>query len=158
MDIPRVQFGVLLGFLEILDDKGGKADIALIASEQNLQVDDFLPILRSAQMMHLIQVDNGEVKISEKGYQMLFTNPRMRKKILQGILRESEAFKILTQAIRGSKKGSLTKEEVLDIIGKSLGSTESDYDIEEEFNWIIYWGRQALILKYELDKDTISIR
>lgn len=157
MDIPRVQFGVLLGFLEILDDKGGKADIALIASEQNLEMDDILPILRSAQMMHLIQIDNGEVKISEKGDQMLSTNPRMRKKILQGILRESEAFKVLTQAIRESKKGRLTKEEVLDIIGKSL-STESHYDIEEEFNWIIYWGRQALILKYELDKDTISIR
>ena len=114
--------------------------------------------LRSALMMYLIQVDNGEVKISEKGDQVLATNPRMKKKILQGIPRESEIFSILTQAIRGSKKARLTKGEALDIVGKSLGSSESDYDIEEEFNWIIYWGSQALVLKYELDKDTISTR
>jgi hypothetical protein len=34
LDIPKANYSVLIGFLEILDDLGGKSDVAGIASNK----------------------------------------------------------------------------------------------------------------------------
>ena len=56
LDIPKVHYSVLLGFIEVLDDLGGKSDVAGIASKQGLELDHLLPILESGEMLGFIPV------------------------------------------------------------------------------------------------------
>jgi len=37
-------------------------------------------------------------------------------------------------------------------------SPDGDIDISDEFNWIVEWGREALILNYDANEETVSIR
>jgi NitT/TauT family transport system ATP-binding protein len=151
---------VLLGFLEVLDDLGGKSDVAEIASKQGLELDDLLPILESGEMLGLVKVQSGDVSITEKGHLFIAASPKVRKKILRDIIVNLDIFKKLIDLIQQSEKGNITKEDFLDFISDN----EINFDLSNEddgfydFDWIIEWGRQSLILNYDANAETIALR
>ena len=159
MDIPKVHYSVLLGFLEILDDLGGKSDVAGIASKQGLELDDLLPILESGEMLGLIQVTAGDVSITEKGHLFIVASPKVQKKMLRDVVINLDTFKKLLDLVKRSEKGRISKDEVLEFVSNQDVATQSpDGDGSNEFDWIVEWGRQALILNYDANEESISIR
>jgi NitT/TauT family transport system ATP-binding protein len=159
LDIPKVHYSVLLGFLEILDDLGGKSDVAGIASKQGLELDDLLPILESGEMLGLIQVTAGDVSITEKGHLFIVASPKVQKKMLRDVVINLDTFKKLVDLVKRSEKGRISKEEVLEFVSNQDVATQShDGDGSNEFDWIVEWGRQALILNYDANEESISIR
>ena len=159
MDIPKVHYSVLLGFLEILDDLGGKSDVAGIASKQDLELDDLLPILESGEMLGLIQVIAGDVSISEKGHLFIVASPKVQKKMLRDVVINLDTFKKLVDLVKRSEKGRISKDEVLEFVSNQDVATQGpDGDGSNEFDWIVEWGRQALILNYDANEESISIR
>ena len=157
MEIPAVNYSVLLGFLEVLDDLGNKSDVAGIASKQGLELDDLLPILDSGEMLGLIQVRAGDVSITEKGHLFIVASPKVRKKILRETLIKLDVFKKLVELIRQSENGHIIKSDVLEFIS-SRNISATDNDSSKEFDWLIEWGRQALILTYDANSESIGIR
>ncbi len=161
MDIPKAHYTVLLGFVEVLDDLGGKSDVAGIASRQGLELDDLVPILETGEMLGLIQVSAGEVSITEKGHLFIVANPKARKKMLKDVVVNLDTFKKLIDLVKQSDKGYITKDEVLEFVSNESLATQSpdgDPDISDEFNWIVEWGRLLLILNYDANEEIISIR
>lgn len=159
MDIPKVHYSVLLGFLEILDDLGGKSDVAGIASKQGLELDDLLPILESGEMLGLIQVTAGDVSITEKGHLFIVASPKVQKKMLRDVVINLDTFKKLVDLVKRSEKGRISKDEVLEFVSNQDVATQNpDGDGSNEFDWIVEWGRQALILNYDANEESISIR
>ncbi len=159
MDIPKVHYSILLGFLEILDDLGGKSDVSGIASKQGLELDDLLPILESGEMLGLIQVIAGDVSISEKGHLFIVASPKVQKKMLRDVVINLDTFKKLVDLVKRSEKGRISKDEVLEFVSNQDVATQSrDGDGSNEFDWIVEWGRQALILNYDANEESISIR
>ena len=157
MEIPAVHYTVLLGFLEVLDDLGGKSDVAGIASKQGLELDDLLPILDSGEMLGLIQVQAGDVSITEKGHLFIVASTKVRKKMLRDTLIELDVFKKLVELIKQNENGHITKSEVLEFISnRNISATDSDSS--REFDWLIEWGRQALILNYNANNESLGIR
>jgi NitT/TauT family transport system ATP-binding protein len=161
LDIPKTHYTVLLGFVEVLDDLGGKSDLAGIASKQGLELDDLLPILETGEMLGLIQVSAGDVSITEKGHLFIVANPRARKKMLRDVVINLDTFKKLIDLVKQSDNGYISKDEVLESVSNENVSTHSpdgDGGISDEFNWIVEWGRQLLIFNYDANEETISIR
>ena len=159
MDIPKVHYSVLLGFLEILDDLGGKSDVAGIASKQDLELDDLLPILESGEMLGLIQVTAGDVSITEKGHLFIVASPKVQKKMLRDVVINLDTFKKLVDLVKRSEKGRISKDEVLEFVSNQDVVIQSpNGDGSNEFDWIVEWGRQALILNYDANEESISIR
>lgn len=161
MDTPKAHYTVLLGFLEILDDLGGKSDVAGIASKQGLELDDLLPILESGEMLGLIEVSAGDVSITDRGHLFIVASPKVRKKMLRDVVINLDTFKKLIDLVKRSDKGHISKDEVLEFFSNENLATHSpdvDIDISDEFNWIVEWGREALILNYDANEETISIR
>jgi NitT/TauT family transport system ATP-binding protein len=157
LEIPAVHYSVLLGFLEVLDDLGNKSDVAGIASKQGLELDDLLPILDSGEMLGLIQVRAGDVSITEKGHLFIVASPKVRKKILRETLIELDVFKKLVELIKQSENGHIIKSDVLEFIS-SRNISATDSDSSNEFDWLIEWGRQALILTYNANNESVGIR
>jgi NitT/TauT family transport system ATP-binding protein len=163
LDIPRAHYTVLLGFAEVLDDLGGKSELAGIASRQGLELDDLVPILETGEMLGLTQVSAGEVSITEKGHLFIVASPKARKKMLKDVVVNSETFKKLIDLVKQSDKGYITKDEVLEFVSHShenmtMQSPDGDPHISDEFDWIVEWGRLLLILNYDVNEETISIR
>ncbi|HZA06868.1 MAG TPA: AAA-associated domain-containing protein [Nitrososphaeraceae archaeon] len=157
MDIPKVHYSVLLGFLEVLDDLGGKSDIAGIASKQGLELDYLLPILESGEMLGFIQVQSGDVSITQKGHLFIAASPKVRKKMLRDIIIQFDIFRKLIDLVKQSENGHIRKDEVLEFISANDITTTNNDELND-FDWIIEWGREALILNYNANTETISLR
>jgi NitT/TauT family transport system ATP-binding protein len=157
LDIPKVHYSILLGFLEVLDDLGGKSDVAEIASKQGLELDYLLPILESGEMLGFIQVQAGDVSITEKGHLFIAASPKVRKKILRDIIIKLDVFRKLIDLVKQSENGHIRKSEALVFISANDATTTNNDDLND-FDWIIEWGREALILNYNVNTENIALR
>jgi NitT/TauT family transport system ATP-binding protein len=144
--------------MEVLDNLGGKSDVAEIASKQGLELDDLLPLLESGEMLGLVKVQSGDVSITEKGHLFIAASPKVRKKILRDIIVNLDVFRKLIDLIKQSEKGYITKEDFLEFISDNDLNFSSDCDSLDDFDWIIEWGRQSLILNYDANTETIALR
>jgi NitT/TauT family transport system ATP-binding protein len=158
LDIPKVHYSVLLGFLEVLDDLGGKSDVAGIASKQGLELDHLLPILESGEMLGFLQVQSGDVSITEKGHLFIAASPKVRKKILRDIISQFDVFSKIADLIKQSENGHIRKDELLEFISANDSATTTNKDELNVFDWIIEWGREALILNYNANTENIALR
>ena len=141
----------------MLDDLGGKSDVAGIASKQGLELDYLLPILESGEMLGFIQVQAGDVSITEKGHLFMAASPKVRKKMLRDIITKFDIFKKLVDLVKQSENGNIRKSEVLELISASDTTTTNNDDLND-FDWIIEWGREALILNYNANTENITLR
>jgi NitT/TauT family transport system ATP-binding protein len=153
-----VHYSVLLGFLEVLDDLSGKSDVAGIASKQGLELDHLLPILESGEMLGFIQVQSGDVSITEKGHLFIAASPKVRKKILRDIIIQFDTFQKIVDLIKQSENGHIRKDELLEFISADDITNTANNDEFTEFDWIIEWGREALILNYNANTENITLR
>jgi NitT/TauT family transport system ATP-binding protein len=154
MIIPRVHYGVIEGFIEVLDDLGGKSDLASIALKQGLEIDDLLPIIDAGEMLGLINVLSGDVYLTERGHLFIAASPKVRKRMLREIIVDLDPFKKFVNYLKKNGQQSTSKEEVLEFLSKENPSSE----VVSDFNWFIEWGRQGLLLKYDADSEIIRLR
>jgi NitT/TauT family transport system ATP-binding protein len=159
LDIPKVNFTRLFGFIDILNHMGGKSDVAAISSKEELELDDILPILEAGKMLGLIEVKSGDVSITEKGYSLLAATPSQQKIILKDAIMKLRPFQKLIDLIKQSKSGYITKQDLLQY--PSAASNADDdyyYDFANNFDWIIGWGRVALLIDYSANNESIRLR
>jgi NitT/TauT family transport system ATP-binding protein len=159
LDIPKVNFTRLFGFIDILNHMGGKSDVAAISSKEELELDDILPILEAGKMLGLIEVKSGDVSITEKGYSLLAGTPSQQKIILKEAIMKLRPFQKLIDLIKQSKSGYITKQDLLQY--PSAASNADDdyyYDFANNFDWIIGWGRVALLIDYSANNESIRLR
>ncbi len=150
--IPRTHLSVVAGLLEILEDYQGKVDAAKIADELMLELDDILPAIEAAEMLGFIEVDSGDLILTEKGREYLAGNSIQRKKILNQTLSRTSLFKWLIEQLR-SRGNEMSKEELIALLEEEM----PDVDAAKMVKWIIEWGRQALILRYDSNSQTIKL-
>jgi NitT/TauT family transport system ATP-binding protein len=159
MIIPKTHYGVLQGFLEILEDHGNKTDVASIALKQGLELDDLLPIIEAGKMLGLIHVQSGDVLLTERGHLFIAASPRVKKKMLRDMVLNVDAFKKFMEYMQHLGKESISKDDLLEFVSKENTSVASDsQDNLTDFKWFIEWGRQGLVLKYDANNETISLR
>ena len=160
MDIPKVNFTRLFGFIDILNHMGGKSDVAAISSKEELELDDILPILEAGKMLGLIEVKSGDVSITEKGYSLLAATPTQQKIILKDAIMKLRPFQKLIDLIKQSKSGYITKQDLLQYPSATSNADDDDYyyDFANNFDWIIGWGRVALLIDYSANNESIRLR
>ena len=165
MIIPKIHYSVLQGFLEVLDDLGKKSDIASIALKQGLELDALLPIIDAGKMLGLIDVQTGDVLLTEKGHLFIAASPRVKKKMLREMVLNVDAFRKFIKYMQRAGKQIISKEDAVKFLSIENGLLADDddnnnisHDNLNDFDWFIEWGRQALILKYDANKETIRLR
>jgi hypothetical protein len=146
MDIPRVDPVVLVGFLETLENLGGKSSMGVLEAQLYCTIEKLLPMLDSGEMFGLLEVHVSEVSITEKGRLFIKASPNTRKQMIHEMIVNLDIFKTVIDLIKKSRKGRITKNEMLKIMP------------EDDFDWIIEWGRATLILDYDANVQTVSLR
>jgi len=151
--IPQAQVGNVIGLLEVLQDFKGKVDLAKVADELMLELDDILPAVESAKLLHLLQVDSGDLILTEDGKALLAKNASGRKRMLNKTLAGSGEFKAILDFIRNDHGGEVSKDEMKDFLRENM----PDLDAEQTFLWIVEWGRYSLLLRYDTDNGKIKL-
>ncbi|RSN71741.1 AAA-associated domain-containing protein [Candidatus Methanodesulfokora washburnensis] len=153
MEIP-VSYSRLLGLLRLLRDLGGKADVAKISEETDMHADEILPILAFSEMIGLISIDEGDAKLTESGINFLKQGHTGRAKYVRDKLMELKVFNEILNELK--KKGSLEKEDVMEIIASKGGFCYCS-SLEEAFNCLIHWGVYSGLIEYDREENLIRL-
>ena len=80
--------------------------------------------------------------------------------MLRDIIVNFDIFKKIIDLVRNSRDGYITRNELLEFISDHYTSfiTDSTDENPSDFDWLIEWGRQALILNYDANDEHISLR
>jgi NitT/TauT family transport system ATP-binding protein len=153
--LPRVSANLLSGVLETLaGEYNGKADLPVFAEEQRLEGDELFPVADALQMLHLGEIEGGDIKLTDIGRQYVEAGTDDRKKIFQ---RQLLAYVPLAAHIR-----RVLQERSNHVAPKSrffdeLEDHMSNEDAEETLRSVTAWARYAEAFAYDDDSQTFSL-
>jgi len=153
--LPRVSANLLSGVLETLaGEYSGKADLPVFAEEQHLEGDELFPVADALQMLHLAEIEGGDIKLTDIGKQYVEAGTDDRKKIFQ---RQLLAYVPLAAHIR-----RVLQERSNHVAPKSrffdeLEDHMSTEDAEETLRSVTAWARYAEAFAYDDDSQTFSL-
>jgi len=154
--LPRVSANLLSGLLEALaaEPYKGKADLPVIADELHMEADDLFPVSDALQMFHLVEIEGGDIRLTDTGRQFVEADTDERKKIFQ---RQLLAYIPLGAHIR-----RVLQERANHVAPKSrffdeLEDHMSSEDAEASLRSVTAWGRYAEAFAYDDDSQTFSL-
>jgi NitT/TauT family transport system ATP-binding protein len=154
--LPRVSANLLSGFLETLSGApyNGKADLPIIAELLHLDGDELFPVADALQMLHMVEIEGGDIKLIDPGKQFVDGDTNERKHIFQ---RQLLAYVPLAAHIR-----RVLQERANHIAPKSrffdeLEDHMSADDSEATLRSVTAWARYAEAFAYDDDTETFSL-
>ncbi len=151
--ISKASVGQILGLVEAVDEAGGTADVATISQEVEMDIDRLGPILAAAEFLGLLEVEDGDVRMTELSRKLLSASVRERKRIVRDIIDDVPVFRRVTEMARSAGR-PLDREEIIDAIAANVGSHQA----EEVFRALVYWGRYVELVRYDSVSEQLSLR
>lgn len=150
----EVKQGQLNTFLRVVDSFGGKADVAQVSKELDTDLTQLLPILDAAEILGLVTVERGDVKLTELGKQFLSLH-RGRSSLVKDTLSKVEPF-----ATALSMLGRFTARDLADELSrKSIRwHHEDEVNVSIINEMLLHWGIPAGIVEYNGADSTFEVR
>jgi NitT/TauT family transport system ATP-binding protein len=136
----------MMGLLVLLNSHKGSEDVALLADDLDLEIDEILPSLEYAQVLQLVKVTDGHVSFTELGKRLVQGSIRDRKAIIREQLRRTALFKTILRALESAPDHCLSDEELNQIV--AFTTAPSDEAVQN----IVNWGRYADLFRYDADE------
>ncbi len=151
--IAKVSVGQILGLVEAIDEVGGSADAATISQEVEMDIDRLGPIIDAAELLGFVQVEEGDLTITDLSRRVLHANVRERKKIIRDIVDDVPIFKQVMDMAKTAGR-PLSRDEVLGAITAQVGT----HNANDLFNALVYWGRYTELVNYDSEAEELTLR
>jgi len=150
---PKASPSEMQGLLVLLSEHKGNEDVARLADDLDLEIDEILPSIDYAEALGLVKVVEGRANLTDIGRRMLSASIRDRKTILREQLKKTTLFKTILRALESAPEGRLTEDDVQRLLAFTTAPSDS-YVLN-----IINWGRYAELFRYDSDEHAlIAIR
>ncbi|HTT73477.1 MAG TPA: AAA-associated domain-containing protein [Thermoplasmata archaeon] len=146
---PKSSPTEMLGLLVLLNGHKGSEDVALLADDLDLEIDEILPSLDNAELLGLVKVQDGRATFTELGKRFISASIRDRKEILREQLKRTTLFKTLLRALDSAPDHYLNDEQLASIVAFIPGPTD------EAVTTIINWGRYAELFRYDPEEHRL---
>lgn len=146
---PKASPSELQGLLVLLNEHKGNEDVARLADDLDLEIDEILPSVDYAEALGLVNVDDGRAHLTDIGRRMLSASIRERKTILREQLKKTTLFKTILRALESAPGGRLTEDDVQRLLAFTTAPGDS-YVLN-----IINWGRYAELFRYDSDAHVL---
>ena len=137
------------GLLVLLNSHKGSEDVALLADDLDLEIDEILPSLDFASALGLVRVSDGRASFTDLGKRWVSSTIRDRKSILREQLKRTTLFKTLLRALESAPDHRLTDDQLTQLF--SLTPAPADESIQN----IVNWGRYAELIRYDSDEHVL---
>ncbi len=147
---PKSSVSEVTGLLVLLDAHKGSDDIARLADDLDLEIDEILPSIDFAEALDMVTVSDGRATLTDTGRAFLKGSIRGRKSIVREQLKRTTLFRTLVRALEGAPEGVLHEDDLTRLI--EFTTTPS----EEKIQNIVNWGRYAELFRYDGDTRVIA--
>jgi len=146
---PKCSPTEMLGLLVLLNDHKGSEDVALLADDLDLEIDEIFPALEYAELLQFVKVSEGRVTFTDLGKKLVAASIRERKTVVREQLKRTPLFRTILRALEANPEHRLTDEE----FGHIIAFTTARADGGEQN--IVNWGRYADLFRYDADAHVI---
>lgn len=154
--LPRVSTNLLSGLIEAVASApySGKADLPVIATSLHMEVDELFAVAETLQMLRLVEIEGGDIRLTEAGKRFAEAAIDERKKLFQ---RHLLTYVPLAAHIRRvlDERASHTarKSRFLDELEDHMTAAAA----EQTLRAVISWGRYAEAFAYDDQAETFSL-
>jgi NitT/TauT family transport system ATP-binding protein len=152
--LPHTRPGGMAGLLEILVDKGGRANLHVLADELSLEIDALLPTVDTAVLLGMLQLGEGEAIITPEGRAFAQGDIQERKAIFRhAALANVPLLRQMEQALKAKANRTLPAEFFQDLLDEHFSEDEARRQLETA----IQWGRYAEIFDYDAASGKLTL-
>jgi NitT/TauT family transport system ATP-binding protein len=154
--LPRVSSNLLSGLLERLAETpyDGKADLPVLASSLQMEVDDLFPVAESLQMLRFVDIEGGDIRLTDAGSAFVHAETDIRKQLfarhlLTYVPLAGHIRKILDERANHTAPKSRFLDELEDHMTPDAA--------EKTLRAVISWGRYGEAYAYDDHSQTFSL-
>jgi len=144
----------MAGLVEILGDRGGSDDLFHLAEELVMELDDLLPIVEAATLLGLVEVTEGDARLTAAGRAFADGGIEQRKQIFrEAALERVPLLRHIQSALRSKADHALPAEFFRDILDERFDAEEA----ERQFQTALDWGRYAEVFEFDPATDRLTL-
>jgi NitT/TauT family transport system ATP-binding protein len=154
--LPRVSINLLSGLIEAVAGApyNGRADLPVIASSLHMEVDDLFPVAESLQLLRLVDIEGGDIQLTDIGKQFANATMDERKQLFQRLL--------LSHVPLAAHIRRVLQDRATHVAPKSrfFDELEDHMDAEtaeQTLRAVIGWARFAEAFAYDDQSGTFSL-
>jgi NitT/TauT family transport system ATP-binding protein len=147
---PKCNPTEMMGLLVLLNSHKGSEDVALLADDLDLEIDEILPALEFAEVLQLVRVADGRATFTELGKKLVNGSIRDRKAIIRDQLRGTTLFRTLLRALENAPEHTLSSDDLTQIVSFTTSP-------EEAIRNIVMWGRYADLFRYDSEEEKLVL-
>jgi NitT/TauT family transport system ATP-binding protein len=152
--LPDVSVGGLAGLLEILVARGGQDGLADIADELSFEIDDLLPLVDTAVMLRLAQVDGADIAITDAGREFAAADILTSKQLFaRHAGQHAPLVRAVVQALAATDDHTLREGFFLDLLRRGFSAEDARSQLETAIDW----GRYAELYDYDRDDAKLTL-
>jgi NitT/TauT family transport system ATP-binding protein len=156
MVLPRVSANSLSGLIEALAGApyDGKADLPVIASSLQMEVDDLFPVAETLQLLRFAEIEGGDIRLTDIGKQFAVAGVDDRKKLFQRqLLSYVPLAAHIHRILLERANHTAPKTRFLDELEDQMTSETA----EQTLRSVISWSRFAEAFAYDGRSETFSL-
>jgi len=148
--IPTSAISKILGLLELLRSKGGRADIYKLAAELSMELGETLTVIRGAELLGLVHTPGGDVVLQPLGDKVTRARIPGKKAIIRERLEQLPVFQKVRGFLLDREDHEAARGEVLEVLAGLLPNENA----RDAFDSVVHLGRYAELFGYNDDTET----
>jgi NitT/TauT family transport system ATP-binding protein len=152
--LPEATTSEIVGALEYLDSRGGRAEIFRMAAETHSEFGRLIAVVEAAEMLNLVDTPKRDVVLDVEGSRFLKAGPEERKAIWREQLLKLRLFREVQEMLKAAGDGSIDAEKVIDYISTTL--PRENY--QTTFETFVRWARFGNLFAYDEAKRRLSLQ
>ncbi|WP_376796050.1 nitrate/sulfonate/bicarbonate ABC transporter ATP-binding protein [Thermogemmatispora sp.] len=152
--LPHVPPGDIIGLLELVQSKGGRASLAELSRELRLELDELLPLVEAVNLLQLAWPDEGELTLTESGRQLAEADVQEKKRLFRHqALARVTLLRRLAEDLAAAPEHRLTEDRYLDQLREHFSESEATAQLQT----LIDWGRYAEVFLYQEEEGIFTL-
>ncbi len=152
--LPEAASSEIVGLLEYLDARGGRADLFRIASDTNSEFGKLLAVAEAAEMLDFVDTPRRQVVLDVEGQRFVKATAEERKVIWQAQLLKLPLFKMMFELLRQGRDHAIDRDFVLDTLVLHMPQE----NCERIFDVFIGWARYGNLFAYDETTEQITLQ
>ena len=156
MLLPRASANLLAGLIEAVAGApyNGKADLPVIASALQMEVDDLFPVAESLQLLRFAEIEGGDIRLTDIGKQFAEAGTDDRKKLFQ---RQLLAYVPLAAHIRRVLQERANHTAPRSRFRDELEDHMTSESSRQTLQSVVAWARFSEAFSYDARSETFSL-
>ena len=152
--LPHVSVGGLAGLLEILSSRGGRDDLPELGRRLTFEVDDLLPIVDAAEMLHFAEVADADIELTPEGQAFVDADILASKELFAAAAAErAPLVRAIVRALETTTDRTLSERFFLDLLQRAFSEEEARAQLDIAINW----GRYGELFDYRADDGELIL-